>query len=213
MARVRGRFVLASDVPFLSNVRNPRPFSFADDSITHQDDHAAGFGAVSPDYFDVLKIPLKRGRVFSDHDSETARPVVIVNDAFVRKFSPQKDVIGRRVRNAAGVESEIVGVVGDVRDDGLDVPSQPRVYSSIFQNSGASLAVFLRTRSEPTTIKDTLARTILSVDPELPVYGVRSMEELMSASMARRRFSLFLMSVFAAVALLDWLWEPNGATS
>jgi predicted permease len=192
----------ANDVPFLNHLRNPLPFSFPDEATTSRNDHAAEFGTVSPDYFDVLKTPLRNGRVFTDHDAETARGVVVVNDAFARAFSPVKDPVGRSVRDGAGVESEIIGVVGDVRDEGLDVPPQPRVYASIFQNSSFALAVFLRTQSDTRTVQAALTRTIHGVDPELPVFGVRTMDELMSASMARQRFSLFLMSLFAAVALL-----------
>jgi putative ABC transport system permease protein len=127
--------------------------------------------------------------------------VVVVNEAFLRKFSKHKDLIGKRLRNSSGKESQIVGVVGDVRDAGLDMPASPRVYSSIFQNSGFSLAVFLRTRSDAAVIKEALTRTVNRVDPELPVFGVRTMHELMSASMARRRFALSLMAVFAGLAL------------
>jgi putative ABC transport system permease protein len=191
----------AGDVPFL-NTQNPFPFSFPDDSETHQSDHAAEFGGVSPEYFEVLKTPLKRGRALADHDSELAKKVVVVNEAFARKFSPHKDVIGRRLRVGAGTDFEIVGVAGDMRNHGLDAPPQPHVYASIFQNPGISLAVILRTRSDVATIKETLTQTVHAVDPELPVFGVRTMGELMSASMARRRFSLYLMSAFAVLALL-----------
>jgi putative ABC transport system permease protein len=191
----------ARDVPFL-NANNPFPFSFLDESTIHQSEHAAEFGAVSPEYFEVLKAPLKAGRFFTNHDAEQGKRVVVVNEAFVRKFSPQRDAVGRRLSVGAGAESEIIGVVGDVRNEGLDVPAQPRVYASIFQSPGISLAMFLRTRSDAGSFKEILSQTVHGIDPELPVFGVRTMEELMSASMARRRFSLFLMSAFAALALL-----------
>ena len=195
---------LSNDVPFLNSVRNPLPFSFAGDSTVGQDGRAAEFGAVSPGYFDVLKTPLKEGRVFTDHDSDSSKRVVVVNETFARKFSPGRDVIGRRLRtgSGAGAGAEIVGVVGDVKDQGLDAPPQPRVYSSIFQTSSPALAVFLRTRSDIGAMKEKLTETVHDVDSELPVFGVRTMRELMAASMAQRRFSLFLMSAFAAVALL-----------
>jgi len=196
---------LSADVPFLSNVRFGQTFSFPDESTIQQNDHSVQFGAVSPDYFEVLKTPLKRGHVFTDHDGETSRKVVAVNEAFVRKFSPHSDVIGRRLTrryNGAEIESEIIGVVGDVRNDGLDAPPEPRVYGSIFQTPDIDLAVFLRTQSGVSTVRERLTQAVHSVDPELPVFGVMTMEDLMSASMARRRFSLFLMSAFAALALL-----------
>ena len=191
----------ANDVPFLSNVRNPVAFSFPDESSASQDEHSAEFGAVSPDYFAALKTPLKHGRVFDDRDNETASKVIVVNEAFVRKFSALKDPVGRRVHERSGADSQIMGVVGDVRDQGLDRPAQPRIYASIFQRPNYSVAVFLRMRSDLNTIKETVTQTVRTLDPELPVYGVRTMDELISASMARRRFALSLMSMFAGVAL------------
>jgi putative ABC transport system permease protein len=204
----------SSDIPLLSNVNNPLPFSLPDEITTQGNDHAAEFGAVSAGYFDVLKTPLKKGRVFTDHDADSADRVVVVNEAFVRRFSPQRDVVGRRLqygrggldgrRNGGGKEAEIIGVVGDVRNDGLDVAPPPRVYESILQHPSLRLSVFLRTRSDADvrSTKEALTQTVHSIDPELPVYNVRTMADLMSVSMARRRFSLFLMSAFAVSALL-----------
>jgi putative ABC transport system permease protein len=194
---------LANDVPFLNNVRNPTAISFPDDATTLQNDRAAIFGAVSPNYFEVLGVPLLKGRDLTAHDEETTKQVVVANESFARAFSfPGRALIGRTVRIGVLGEFEIVGVVADVRDRGLDGAPAPRLYASIFQASNNSLSVFLRTRSDPSTMKETLAQTVHNVDGELPVFGVRTMAEMMSASMARRRFSLFLMSAFAAVALL-----------
>jgi predicted permease len=165
---------------------------------------------VSAGYFAVLKTPLTQGRVFTDHDTDSTERVVVVNEAFVRRFAPQRDVVGRRLRYVwqfgDGLEKEaiIIGVVGDVRNDGLDVAPPPRVYESILQHSSVTPAVFLRTRSDVDVkaTKEALTQTVHSIDPELPVFGVRTMADLMSASMARRKFSLFLMSVFAVSGLL-----------
>jgi len=200
----------SSDIPLLSNVNNPRPFSLPDEVSTQGNDHAAEFGAVSAGYFAVLKTPLKKGRVFTDHDADSTARVVVVNEAFVRRFSPQGDVVGRRVQYGregyeGGVkQAEIIGVVGDVRNDGLDVAPPPRVYESILQHPAIRLAAFLRTRSDADvkSTKDLLTQTVHGINPELPVFNVRTMADLMSASMARRRFSLFLISVFAVSALL-----------
>jgi putative ABC transport system permease protein len=188
-------------------VNNPIAFSMPDEVATQENDHAAEFVAVSAGYFDVLRTPLKKGRVFTDHDADSSARVVVVNEAFVRRFSPQRDAIGRRMKfvwRGQGMEAEVVGVVGDVRNDGLDVAPPPRVYQSILQNPGIRLAVFLRTRSDADVkaTKEALTATVHSIDPEIPVFDVRTMAELMSASMARRQFSLFLMSAFAVVALL-----------
>jgi predicted permease len=198
------------DIPLLGNVNKPVPFSLPDEVSTQGNDHAAEFGAVSAGYFAVLKTPLKQGRVFTDHDTDSTERVVVVNEAFVRRFAPQRDVVGRRLRYVwqfgDGQEKEaiIIGVVGDVRNDGLDVAPPPRVYESILQHTSVTPAVFLRTRSDVDVkaTKEALTQTVHRIDPELPVFGVRTMANLMSASMARRKFSLFLMSVFAVSGLL-----------
>jgi predicted permease len=196
---------LAANVPFLANVKNPVAFSFPDNSSETQEEHVAEFGSVSPNYFDFLKIPLKKGRAFSDHDDETAQKVVVVSEAFARKYFPVTDPIGKRIRDNASrttTDSEIIGVVGDVRDQGLDLPPEPRVYGSIFQRSNYSFAIFLRTSSNLNSVKQAVSRTMEQIDPDLPVYGVKTMNDLISKSMARRRLALFLMSIFAVLALL-----------
>ena len=198
---------LSTNVPFLSNARlvgrNLIAFSFPDNATSAQEEYAADYGAVSPNYFDLLKIPLRKGRVFTDHDDDMATNVVVVNEAFARKFFPQQDPIGQRVRDKDRTitDSEIIGVVGDVLDHGLDQPPEPRLYGSILQRSNQLFAVFLRTSANLTTTRQLVTRTMEQIDPELPVYGVTTMNELISSSMARRRLALFLMSTFAALAL------------
>jgi putative ABC transport system permease protein len=141
---------------------------------------------------------------------DSTQMVVVVNEAFVRRFSPQRDVVGRRLRyvwrgrDRVEREARIVGVVADVRNDGLDVAPPPRVYESILQHPSLRPAVFLRARSDidVKSTKEALTQAVHSINPELPVFNVRTMADLMSASMARRRFSLVLMSVLAVSALL-----------
>src|SRR5437868_5817918 len=131
----------SSDIPLLSNVNHPIPFSLPDEASTQGNDHAAEFGAVSAGYFAVLETPLKQGRVFTDQDADSTARVVVVNEAFVRRFSPQRNAVGRRLRyvwrgggDGQGKEAEIIGVVGDVRNDGLDAAPPARVYESILQH-------------------------------------------------------------------------------
>ena len=202
---------LTTSVPFLStralNSRNLIAFSFPDNATSAQEEYTADYGAVSPNYFDLLKLPLRKGRVFTDHDDDMATNVVVVNEAFARKFFPQQDPIGQHVRDTgrdtgrATTDSEIIGVVGDVRDHGLDQPPEPRLYGSILQRSSQLFAVFLRTSANLTTTRQLVTRTMEQIDPELPVYGVTTMDELISSSMARRRLALFLMSTFAFLAM------------
>jgi predicted permease len=202
---------LSTNVPFLSNARlvprNLIAFSLPDNATSAQQEYTADFGSVSPNYFDLLKLPVRKGRVFTDHDDDKAPNVVVVNEAFARKFFPQQDPIGQHVRDTgrdsgkATTDSEIIGVVGDVLDHGLDQAPEPRLYGSILQRSSQLFAVFLRTSANLTTTRQLVTRTMEQIDPELPVYGVTTMNELISSSMARRRLALFLMSTFAALAL------------
>ncbi|HET6350332.1 MAG TPA: FtsX-like permease family protein, partial [Candidatus Krumholzibacteria bacterium] len=194
-------------VPFLGVVSNPVAFSLPDEVTTQEKDHAAEFAAVSTGYFDVLRTPLKHGRVFTELDVDSTAKVLVVNEAFARRFSAQRDVVGRRLRFVSRnqeQEAEIVGVVGDVRNDGLDVAPLPRVYQSILQYPNLDLAVFLRTRSDADVklTQEALTATVHGINPELPVFDVRTMADRMSASTARRQFSLSLMSIFAVSALL-----------
>src|SRR5262249_35054509 len=84
-------------VPLLNTVNSPVAFSLPDEASTHENDHAAEFAAVSAEYFDALGTPVKNGRVFTDHDADSSAKVVVVNEAFVRRFTSQRDAVGQRV--------------------------------------------------------------------------------------------------------------------
>lgn len=193
----------ATDIPFVgSGVAFTAPFSMADEAITSQSDHSAVLGSVSPAYFSVIGAPIKRGRAFTEHDDDKSPSVVIVNEAFVRRFSPTRDVVGRSIRGIRGFESLIVGVVGDIRHDGLDAPVEPRVYLPILQRPTVALGVLVRTQSDVRAARDAIVHAVAGVDPQLPVFGVRTMDDMIAASMARRRFVLVMTSAFAISALL-----------
>jgi putative ABC transport system permease protein len=143
---------------------------------------------------------LLRGRAFTEADTDKTKPVVLVNESFAKRYL-SGDVIGKRM-NYDRKDWEIVGVVGDVRDDGLDTPVAPRFYRALYQDADSNeLAVFLRSASDSEGFKQAVTRIVHGVDPDLPVYGVRTMPEMMAVSLARRRFSLSLMAGFGALAL------------
>lgn len=190
------------DLPLVGNHPFVSGFSLPDDDVAHADDQAAEFGTVSAEYFSTLGVPIHHGRAFTASDNFSAPGVVVVNDAFVRRFSPGQDLIGRRVRVPRAGDFTVVGISGDVRYAGLDVPTEPRVYFSIAQRPTSGLAFFVRARDDAASTRESLARAVHEVDPNLPVFGLRSMSDLQFASMARRRFSLTLMSVFAVAAAL-----------
>jgi predicted permease len=192
-----------ADIPLLGGTNNPRPFTLAGETAPEQNDHAAKFGSVSPLYFDALKIPVIKGRVFTPHDDIEVPKVAVVNEAFARRFSQGSDIIGRHLIGARNnAEFEIIGVVADVRENGLDEATAPRVYLSLLQRPTVALSVFLRTRNDVQSTEAALTRTVHELDPDLPTFGVRTMQEVVSQSTARRRFSVSLMSAFALAAVL-----------
>jgi putative ABC transport system permease protein len=160
---------------------------------------------VSSNYFNALGTRITKGRAFSQHDDSTTSWVVIVNDAWVRRFSPAKDPIGRIIRLGRAPQTrdaQIVGVSADVPGERLDVPAEPHMYFSILQRPTTSLAVLLRTTLDVKSARTSLERAVRDVDAELPVFNVRTVSDMMSSSIARRKFSLALMTAFAASALL-----------
>jgi putative ABC transport system permease protein len=166
----------------------------------------AQFSAVSPDYFRALGTPLVRGRFFADSDGLDAQRVALVDEAAARRFWPDQDPLGRRFkpggRNSQAPWLTVVGVVGNVKTEGFDQPDQPHLYTSVFQNAGFAMAVYLKADGDPKALTQALRREVQSVDPNLPVFGERTMEEVVSASLAQRRFALQVVGAFGLLALL-----------
>ena len=193
------------DLPARNASINPAPFSLPDEATTQEANRAAQFGAVSPDYFAALGSPMRRGRAFTRSDDTTQQQVVIVNEAWVRRFSPDKEPLGRIIRLGRAprtIDLPIVGVAADIHNDRLDLPAEPHIYFSMLQRPTTNLVVLLRTSLDVKSAREKIQRAVRDVDAELPVFNVRTVEEMMSASIARRRFSLLLMTAFAASALL-----------
>jgi putative ABC transport system permease protein len=188
-----------NSVPLVNNALKGIAFSLPDQSDSAEKQRSAEYTSVSPEFFHVLRTHVLRGRSFTDADTDKTKRVVIINEAFAKQYLPGRDV-GRRV-HFFDADWEIAGVVGDVRDDGLDTPVAARIYSPLYQGRAAEMAVFLRGASGSSGVKQAVTRIVQAVDPDLPVYGVRTMPEMMATSLARRRFSLFLMAVFGALAL------------
>jgi putative ABC transport system permease protein len=165
--------------------------------------------AISPEYFQTLRIPLLSGRALSDSDRQGSAPVAVINERLMRLFFPDASPIGKQVILGNG-RLEIVGVVSDVKEMGLDQPVQPTVYVPMPQvDDGMTAATnrwFLRSwivRTEkPLDIDEALRSALRDTDPELPVAKMRSMTQVVSASIAAQRFITTLMSVFAALALV-----------
>jgi putative ABC transport system permease protein len=156
-------------------------------------------------YFRTMRIPLKRGRLFTDQEAAEMRHVVVVNEAFARVNFPGEDPLGKRVTIYMKDDNrpcEIVGVVGDSKHMNLDAEVQPMSYWPHPELTYSGMTFVLRTRDEPTAVANAARNVIRSLDPEQPVADVRTMESLIGISVARARFNTLLLTIFAIVALL-----------
>ncbi len=167
--------------------------------------------SVTPEYFKVLQASLVRGRYFTEDDDTGKQPVAIVDESTARTYWPDREPIGRRlsIRSIRGAANPpwctVVGVIKDIKSDGLDQSGAPHIYRPIYQFPGPrslSLSVTVRTSLPATSLEPLIRREIQAVDPDLPVFNVRTMNEVIDGSLASRRFSAELVGVFAVVALL-----------
>ena len=164
----------------------------------------------SPEYFRVIQTPLVEGRFFTEDDENGKLPVAIIDEATARRYWwPDHDPVGRRLRirlrfgqNPVNRWSTVVGVVKNIKHDGLDVDGVPHLYVPLNQFVGRTLSLALRTSLPASTLEAQLRGAIQSVDPGLPVFNVTSMDEVLDASLASRRFSANLVAGFAGGALL-----------
>jgi putative ABC transport system permease protein len=157
---------------------------------------------VTPRYFDTIGQRVVRGRAFEDGDDEEAPDVAVVNESFARRYFGDEDPIGRRVTGDGETEwITIVGVVGDVRQYGLDREPTAELYQPFAQSPGWG-SVLVRTRSEPGAAAALLTRAVHSIDPEQPVDRIRTLEEVRRDSVASPRVTAMLLGIFALVALV-----------
>jgi predicted permease len=156
--------------------------------------------AATPDYFKTMEIQLRKGRFFSDFDNvPNAQPVVIVDEKFAQRFWPDQDPIGKHVWNDPKRQMTIVGVVATVKHYGLDIDGRIVVYRP---SPGLLTYQVARTASDPAAVAGAIVREIHALDPTIPVYDVRTMDDRMQDSLARQRFAAIMLGAFAVFALL-----------
>jgi len=157
---------------------------------------------ITPGYFQTMAIPLLQGRDFSDYDTGDTAPVIIINEAFARKHFPNENPLGKIVN--AGAKREVVGVVGNVKPRGLEIESRPQLYLPYAQKPTiASFFTFtIRTESAPLGLAAAVQKEIATLDKNLPVANVRTMDQIVSTSLEQRRLTMGLFSGFAAIAVL-----------
>jgi len=165
---------------------------------------------VSPDYFRVMQAPLVRGRFFAESDEDGKEPVAIIDETTARRYWPDRDPIGRRLQLGDDPTvprfkqpwRTVAGIIKNIKNDGLDIDGVPHIYVPLYQSPNRQLSIVLRTSLPASQLEAQIRHEIQSIDPGLPVFNVSSMDDVLDASLASRRFSADLVGAFAGLALL-----------
>jgi putative ABC transport system permease protein len=199
------------DASVVSNV----PLTDFDEEVSFQiegrppykpgEEAAADYTLAGGDYFRTMDITLLRGRVFTDSDTSNSPHVMVVSNAFAKHFFPDEDAIGKRIILDGNDRTprEIVGIVEDVRRNGLDANVQPEMYFSHLQNPTRRMNLVIRTTAEDASQLTPAARAeVKAFDPQQIIWRAQTLEQLLSTSVAPRKFNMLLLGIFAGVALV-----------
>jgi predicted permease len=175
--------------------------------VPKSEEPSADIEIASPGFFKTMNIPMFRGRDFSERDDTKAPGVVIVNEAFAHKYFSNEDAVGKHITPGAANSGkpqvrEIIAVVGNVKNRSLDTEEVPIYYIPSTQLNFGSMAVCLRTNNDPHSVVSAVRSVVSSMDPDLPVYDIKTMEEYLASSVATQRFNSMLLEAFAGLALV-----------
>ena len=164
---------------------------------------SANYRVVTSGSFEALGIPLKHGRWFTEHELAGSPLAAVVDEAFARRHFPNEDPMGRGIDIGNGVDGfyEIVGVVGDVHYGGLDAATAPSVYVPMATDGFGTMRVFARTAGDPMALANDVRRVVQGLDRSLPAYSMAPLSDVVTGSLAQRRFSMLLIGLFALIAL------------
>ncbi len=171
-------------------------------------EEVAEFMSVSPEYFRTLSIPLLKGRYLSEQDKEESPPVMVISETMAKRYFPGEDPIGMRLKTGGCTEecdwTTIVGVVGDVKNEGLSAEIAPAMYRPFLQEAlnVRMMSLLLRTDGDPASMVAAVRREVNSIDPDLALADIKTMDQLMSESLGQSRYRGVLLGIFAIVALI-----------
>ena len=186
------------DVEVSFNIEGRAPYKPGEEAV-------ADYTVAGNDYFRTMDIALLRGRVFTDSDTANSPQVMVVSKAFTKVYFPNEDAIGKRIilDGPNNTPREIVGVVDDVRRKGLDSDVQPEMYFSYVQKPERRLNLVIRSTTEDASRLTQAARAeVKSFDPQQIIWRAQTLEQLLSTSVAPRKFNMMLLGIFAGVALV-----------
>lgn len=157
----------------------------------------------TPDYFTTMQIPLTQGRLFSAMDTDKSPQVVLVDQKMADRFWPRGDAVGKRIRrNDKSPWLTIAGVVGIVKQYGLDTDTRMVVYYAHSQHPGGSMFLVARTTNDPASVADAIVQQVRAIDPDVPVYDIATMQQRVHESVARQRFAMTMLGAFAFFAMI-----------
>jgi predicted permease len=185
-------------------------FNLLDHPVPKANEPSAGIYNVFPGFFEAMQIPLLRGRMFDERDQRNSAPVLIVNQEFAKKYYPNQDPIGKKIEIGAGdgvarkqyKTREIVGVVGDIRTSKLNVGPRPAYYVPLPQLMWGPPVLVVRSALAPSALESEIRKVLASMDPEAPLYQVKTLEDYLALDLGRARFQTTLLGLFALIALL-----------
>ena len=187
-----------------SNQNPPVPLILEDNPAQSDATPLVDEAIVTADYFHLLGLTLRRGRLFGDFDDENAPEVAVINETMARTYWPNEDALGKHIKLTRRATSwtTIVGIVADTRAESLEESRVSVIYSNLYQRGAHHLAIFLRGHLDSAAIPDEVRKQVQSVDPTLPVFGAQTLNETVSVSLAQRRFAMVIVVLFALTALL-----------
>jgi predicted permease len=197
--------ISGNDTLPMNSGRNYSPFSIQGRPEDSARSPVADIAVIDTEYFRTMEVPLVAGRNFTALDTNKTQTVGVIDETLARRYWPNENPVGQQVKFGfgAGIQGvTIVGVAGDIKSDGFDAPSVPHIYVPLGQFAPVNAVVFLRSRGDAGSLGESVRREVEKVDPNIPVHSISSMDEIITRSLADRRFALELLGIFAAVALM-----------
>jgi putative ABC transport system permease protein len=205
LPRVEQASISGNDTLPMNSGRNYSLFSIPGHPADSERNPFADIAVVDAQYFGTMEVPLLAGRNFTSLDTYKTQPVAVIDQTLARQYWANENPIGQQIRFGFGRGTQgvtIIGVAGDIKSDGFEAPSVPHIYVPLGQFAPVNAVVFLRSRGDVQHLGEAVRHEVESVDPNVPVHSISTMDQIIARSVANRRFALELLGVFAAVALL-----------
>ena len=197
--------ISGNDTLPMNSGRNYSQFSILGQPTESEHSPVADIAVIDANYFSTMEVPVISGRNFTPADTYKTQPVAVIDQTLANRYWEGKDPLGQQIKFGFGRGVQgltIIGVAGDIKSDGFEAPSVPHIYVSLGQFAPVNAVVFLRSRADVKCLGEAVRREVESVDPNVPVHSVSSMNDIIARSVADRRFALELLGLFATVALL-----------